>query len=29
MWCWRRMEQNRWTDYVKNEKVLLRIKKEG
>jgi len=24
MWCWRRMEIS-WTDYVRNEKVLLRV----
>ena len=27
MWCWRRMEGFRWTDCVKNEEVLLRVKK--
>jgi len=26
MWCWRRMEKISWTDHVKNEKVLLRVK---
>jgi hypothetical protein len=26
MWCWRRMEKISWTDYVRNEKVLLRVK---
>jgi hypothetical protein len=23
MWCWRRIEKNRWTDHVRNEEVLL------
>jgi hypothetical protein len=23
MWCWRRMEKIRWTDYVRNEEALL------
>jgi hypothetical protein len=26
MWCWRRMEKISWTDHVKNEGVLLRVK---
>jgi len=26
MWCWRRMEQIIWTDHVRNEEVLLRVK---
>jgi hypothetical protein len=26
MWCWRRMEQISWTDHVRNEEVLLRVK---
>jgi hypothetical protein len=26
MWCWRRMEKIRWTDHVRNEDVLLRVK---
>jgi len=26
MWCWRRMEMIRWTDHVRNEEVLLRVK---
>jgi hypothetical protein len=26
MWCWRRMEKILWTDYVRNEEVLLRVK---
>jgi hypothetical protein len=28
MWCWRRMEKIIGTNVVKNEKVLLRVKKE-
>ena len=28
MWCWRRMEKISWTDHVRNEKVLLRIKEQ-
>ena len=28
MWCWRRMEKISWTDHVRNEVVLLRIKKQ-
>ena len=28
MWCWRRMEKIIWTDCVRNEKVLHRVKKE-
>jgi hypothetical protein len=24
MWCWRRMENISWTDYMRNEEVLLR-----
>ena len=28
MWCWRRIEEIGWTDHVKNEEVLLRIKKQ-
>ena len=28
MWCWRRVEKIRWTDHVRNEEVLLRIKKQ-
>jgi hypothetical protein len=28
MLCLRRMEKNNWTDYVKNEEVLHRVKKE-
>ena len=26
MWCWRRMENISWTDHVRNEEVLLRVK---
>jgi hypothetical protein len=26
MWCWRRMEKISWTNNVKNEVVLLRVK---
>ena len=28
MWCWRRMEKINWTDYVRNEEVLLRVKEQ-
>ena len=28
MLCWRRIEEIGWTDHVKNEEVLLRIKKQ-
>jgi hypothetical protein len=28
MWCWRRMEKIRWTDHVRNEDVLLRVKEQ-
>jgi hypothetical protein len=28
MWCWRKMEKNSWTDYVRNEDVLLRVKEQ-
>ena len=28
MWCWRRMEKISWTDNVRNEEVLLRVKKQ-
>jgi len=27
-WCWRRMEKIIWTDRVRNEEVLLRIKEQ-
>ena len=26
MWCWRRMEKIIWTNHVRNEAVLLRVK---
>jgi hypothetical protein len=26
MWCWRRMEKISWTDRVRNEEVLHRVK---
>jgi retron-type reverse transcriptase len=26
MWCWRRMEKISWTDSVRNEEVLHRVK---
>jgi hypothetical protein len=26
IWCWRKMEKISWTDHVKNEDVLLRVK---
>jgi hypothetical protein len=28
MWCWRRVEKIIWTDHVRNEEVLLRVKKQ-
>jgi hypothetical protein len=28
MWCWRRMEEISWTDHVRNEDVLLRVKEQ-
>jgi len=28
VWCWRRMEKTSWTDYVRNEEVLLRVKEQ-
>jgi hypothetical protein len=28
MWCWRRMEKIGWTDRVRNEEVLHRVKEE-
>jgi hypothetical protein len=28
MWCWRRMEKICWTDHVRNEEVLLRVKEQ-
>jgi hypothetical protein len=27
MWCWRRMAKISWTEHVRNEGVLLRVKK--
>jgi len=28
MWYWRRIEKISWTDHVRNEKVLLRVKEQ-
>jgi hypothetical protein len=28
MWCWRRMEKISWTDHVRNDEVLHRVKEE-
>ena len=28
MWCWRRMEKISWTDRVRNEELLLRVKEQ-
>jgi hypothetical protein len=28
MWCWRRLEKISWTDHVRNEEVLLRVKEQ-
>jgi len=28
MWCWRRTEKIGWTDHVRNEEVLLRVKEQ-
>jgi hypothetical protein len=28
MWWWRRMEKISWTDHVRNEEVLRRVKEE-
>ena len=28
VWCWRRMEKISWTDHVRNEEVLLRVKEQ-
>jgi hypothetical protein len=28
MWCWRGTEKIKWTDRVRNEEVLQRVKKE-
>jgi hypothetical protein len=29
MWCWRRMENIIWTNYVRDEEVLQRVKEDG
>jgi len=29
MWCWRRLEKISWTDHVRNEEVLLRVKEQS
>jgi hypothetical protein len=28
MWCWRRMEKTSWTDHVRNEEALLRVREQ-
>jgi hypothetical protein len=28
MWCWRRIEKISWTNHVRNEEVLLRVKEQ-
>jgi len=28
LWCWRKMEKISWTDHVRNEDVLLRVKEK-
>ena len=28
IWCWRKMEKISWTDYVRNEEALLRVKEQ-
>jgi len=28
MWCWRRIEKISWTDHVRNEDVLVRVKEQ-
>ena len=28
MWRWRRMEKVSWTDYMRNEEVVLRVKEQ-
>jgi hypothetical protein len=28
IWCWRRMEKISWTEHVRNEEVLLRVKEQ-
>jgi hypothetical protein len=29
MWCWRRMEKIIWTDHVRNDDVLLRVREQS
>jgi len=29
MWCWRRMKTISWTDHVRNEEVLLKVKEQS
>jgi hypothetical protein len=28
IWCWRRMEKISWSDHVRNEVILLRVKEK-
>ena len=28
IWCWRRLEEISWTDHVRNEKILHRVKED-
>jgi hypothetical protein len=28
MWCWRRVEKISWTDHVRNEEALFRVKEQ-
>jgi hypothetical protein len=28
IWCWRKMEKISWTDLVRNEEILLRVKEQ-
>jgi hypothetical protein len=28
MWCWRRVENSSWTDHVRNENILIRVKEQ-
>jgi len=28
MWCWRRIEKTSWTNHVRNEEILLRVKEK-
>jgi hypothetical protein len=28
LWCWRRMEKISWTEHLRNEEVLLRVKEQ-